>query len=164
MCFLFLPSGHPHSGGGGPETMHGQTLRGHRASLLLRGGVPHQVSLSREHQSWGGGAPLPPPPLSAYGADSSSVRLVCPHRSCILQADSEKLRQAWIKAVQNSIATAFRDKGEDGEVRSPSETGQIRAFQLPPTLLSAVSTRSWTGSHPHPRAAWTPAASRRRSP
>lgn len=60
------------------------------------------------------------------------MRLVCPHRSCILQADSEKLRQAWIKAVQNSIATAFRDKGEDGEVRSPSETGQNRAFQPPP--------------------------------
>ena len=30
-----------------------------------------------------------------------------------MQADSEKLRQAWIKAVQNSIATAFREKGED---------------------------------------------------
>lgn len=34
-----------------------------------------------------------------------------------MQADSEKLRQAWIKAVQNSIATAFRDKGDDGEVK-----------------------------------------------
>lgn len=33
-----------------------------------------------------------------------------------MQADSEKLRQAWIKAVQNSIATAFRDKGDDSEV------------------------------------------------
>lgn len=35
-----------------------------------------------------------------------------------MQADSEKLRQAWITAVQNSIATAFRDKGDDGEVKS----------------------------------------------
>lgn len=34
----------------------------------------------------------------------------------MMQADSEKLRQAWIKAVQNSIATAFRDKGDDSEV------------------------------------------------
>lgn len=34
-----------------------------------------------------------------------------------MQADSEKLRQAWIKAVQNSIATAFRDKNDDGEVK-----------------------------------------------
>lgn len=33
-----------------------------------------------------------------------------------MQADSEKLRQAWIKAVQSSIATAFREKGEDAEV------------------------------------------------
>ena len=36
----------------------------------------------------------------------------------MMQADSEKLRQAWIKAVQSSIATAFRDKGEEGEVQS----------------------------------------------
>lgn len=35
-----------------------------------------------------------------------------------MQADSEKLRQAWIKAVQNSIATAFRDKGDDSEVKN----------------------------------------------
>lgn len=35
-----------------------------------------------------------------------------------MQADSEKLRQAWIKAVQNSIATAFRDKNDDGEVKN----------------------------------------------
>lgn len=35
----------------------------------------------------------------------------------MLQADSEKLRQAWIKAVQNSIATAFRDKEDNGEVK-----------------------------------------------
>ncbi len=33
-----------------------------------------------------------------------------------MQADSENLRQAWIKAVQNSIITAFRDKAEDVEV------------------------------------------------
>lgn len=35
-----------------------------------------------------------------------------------MQADSEKLRQAWIKAVQNSIATAFRDKGDDNGVKA----------------------------------------------
>uniref|UniRef100_A0AAV2KTY9 Arf-GAP with coiled-coil, ANK repeat and PH domain-containing protein n=1 Tax=Knipowitschia caucasica TaxID=637954 RepID=A0AAV2KTY9_KNICA len=44
--------------------------------------------------------------------------VVSPTKSCMMQADSEKLRQAWIKAVQNSIATAFRDKGEDAEVRA----------------------------------------------
>ncbi|KAL4630746.1 arf-GAP with coiled-coil, ANK repeat and PH domain-containing protein 2 isoform X3 [Arapaima gigas] len=41
--------------------------------------------------------------------------VVSPTKSCMMQADSEKLRQAWIKAVQNSIATAFREKGEDVE-------------------------------------------------
>ncbi|XP_035268247.1 arf-GAP with coiled-coil, ANK repeat and PH domain-containing protein 2-like isoform X7 [Anguilla anguilla] len=41
--------------------------------------------------------------------------VVSPTKSCMMQADSEKLRQAWIKAVQNSIASAFRDKGEDAE-------------------------------------------------
>lgn len=49
---------------------------------------------------------------------SNSVMRVCPNRSCMMQADSEKLRQAWIKAVQNSIATAFRDKGDEGEVKT----------------------------------------------
>lgn len=41
--------------------------------------------------------------------------VVSPTKSCMMQADSEKLRQAWIKAVQNSIATAFRDRAEDAE-------------------------------------------------
>lgn len=31
------------------------------------------------------------------------------HRSCMLQAESEKLRQAWIQAVQASIASAYRE-------------------------------------------------------
>ncbi|KAM4772071.1 arf-GAP with coiled-coil, ANK repeat and PH domain-containing protein 2 [Rhinophrynus dorsalis] len=41
--------------------------------------------------------------------------VVSPTKSCILQADSEKLRQAWIKAVQTSIATAYREKGDEAE-------------------------------------------------
>jgi len=45
----------------------------------------------------------------------SEYTSVC-HRSCMLQADSEKLRQAWIKAVQTSIATAYREKGDESEV------------------------------------------------
>lgn len=44
-----------------------------------------------------------------------STHVIC-HRSCMLQADSEKLRQAWIKAVQTSIATAYREKGDESEV------------------------------------------------
>ncbi|XP_053566176.1 arf-GAP with coiled-coil, ANK repeat and PH domain-containing protein 2 isoform X2 [Bombina bombina] len=41
--------------------------------------------------------------------------VVSPTKSCILQADSEKLRLAWIKAVQTSIATAYREKGDEAE-------------------------------------------------
>lgn len=44
----------------------------------------------------------------------------------MMQADSEKLRQAWIKAVQNSIATAFRDKGDDSEVKTHTYTRKPR--------------------------------------
>uniref|UniRef100_A0A8B9CH91 Arf-GAP with coiled-coil, ANK repeat and PH domain-containing protein n=1 Tax=Anser brachyrhynchus TaxID=132585 RepID=A0A8B9CH91_9AVES len=54
--------------------------------------------------------------------------VVSPTKSCMLQADSEKLRQAWIKAVQTSIATAYREKGDESEKQekkpSPS-TGSL---------------------------------------
>ncbi|XP_056598537.1 arf-GAP with coiled-coil, ANK repeat and PH domain-containing protein 2 isoform X1 [Triplophysa dalaica] len=42
--------------------------------------------------------------------------VVSPSKSWMMQADSEKLRQAWIKAVQNSIATAYRENGEEDTV------------------------------------------------
>lgn len=54
--------------------------------------------------------------------------VVSPTKSCMMQADSEKLRQAWIKAVQNSIATAFRDKADDPEKmdrKSSTSTGSL---------------------------------------
>ncbi|XP_067086075.1 arf-GAP with coiled-coil, ANK repeat and PH domain-containing protein 2-like isoform X5 [Osmerus mordax] len=53
--------------------------------------------------------------------------VVSPTKSCMMQADSEKLRQAWIKAVQNSIATAFREKGEDEKLdrKSSTSTGSL---------------------------------------
>ncbi|KAM6963305.1 arf-GAP with coiled-coil, ANK repeat and PH domain-containing protein 2-like [Aplochiton taeniatus] len=54
--------------------------------------------------------------------------VVSPTKSCMMQADSEKLRQAWIKAVQNSIATAFREQGEDAEkldTKSSTSTGSL---------------------------------------
>ncbi|XP_051977660.1 arf-GAP with coiled-coil, ANK repeat and PH domain-containing protein 2-like [Xyrauchen texanus] len=54
--------------------------------------------------------------------------VVSPTKSCMMQADSEKLRQAWIKSVQNSIATAFRDKAEDTEKmdrKSSPSTGSL---------------------------------------
>uniref|UniRef100_A0A8B9JF74 Arf-GAP with coiled-coil, ANK repeat and PH domain-containing protein n=1 Tax=Astyanax mexicanus TaxID=7994 RepID=A0A8B9JF74_ASTMX len=53
--------------------------------------------------------------------------VVSPTKSCMMQADSEKLRQAWIKAVQNSIATAFRDRSDDSELdrKSSPSTGSL---------------------------------------
>ncbi|XP_055984366.1 arf-GAP with coiled-coil, ANK repeat and PH domain-containing protein 3 [Sorex fumeus] len=35
--------------------------------------------------------------------------VVSPTKSCMLQADSEKLRHAWVRAVQASIASAYRE-------------------------------------------------------
>lgn len=54
-----------------------------------------------------------------------------------MQADSEKLRQAWIKAVQNSIATAFRDKGDDSEVTDtlPAPVTDFQSIQKVPDPL-----------------------------
>ncbi|KAG7488185.1 hypothetical protein MATL_G00031480 [Megalops atlanticus] len=60
--------------------------------------------------------------------------VVSPTKSCMMQADSEKLRQAWIKAVQNSIATAFREKGEDAEKldrKSSTSTGSLDSSSEP---------------------------------
>ncbi|XP_044525432.1 arf-GAP with coiled-coil, ANK repeat and PH domain-containing protein 2 [Gracilinanus agilis] len=54
--------------------------------------------------------------------------VVSPTKSCMLQADSEKLRQAWIKAVQTSIATAYREKGDETEKldkKSSPSTGSL---------------------------------------
>lgn len=87
-----------------------------------------------------------------------------------MQADSEKLRQAWIKAVQNSIATAFRDKGDDSEVTdtlpvpvtgfSQLIKNSKQSLVLSKSVLCRI--RSWTGSRPHRQEAWTRAASPRR--
>uniref|UniRef100_A0A8B9LLH0 Arf-GAP with coiled-coil, ANK repeat and PH domain-containing protein n=1 Tax=Astyanax mexicanus TaxID=7994 RepID=A0A8B9LLH0_ASTMX len=48
--------------------------------------------------------------------------VVSPTKSCMLQAESEKLRQAWIQAVQASIASAYREITDNYyiEVTSPS--------------------------------------------
>uniref|UniRef100_A0AAQ5ZSW1 Arf-GAP with coiled-coil, ANK repeat and PH domain-containing protein n=1 Tax=Amphiprion ocellaris TaxID=80972 RepID=A0AAQ5ZSW1_AMPOC len=48
--------------------------------------------------------------------------VVSPSKSCMLQAESEKLRQAWIQAVQASIASAYRESPDTYyiEVSSPS--------------------------------------------
>uniref|UniRef100_A0A3Q3WGP0 Arf-GAP with coiled-coil, ANK repeat and PH domain-containing protein n=1 Tax=Mola mola TaxID=94237 RepID=A0A3Q3WGP0_MOLML len=38
--------------------------------------------------------------------------VVSPSKCCLLQADSERQQQAWISAVQNSIASAFQERRE----------------------------------------------------
>uniref|UniRef100_A0A8B9GX93 Arf-GAP with coiled-coil, ANK repeat and PH domain-containing protein n=1 Tax=Astyanax mexicanus TaxID=7994 RepID=A0A8B9GX93_ASTMX len=45
--------------------------------------------------------------------------VVSPSKSCLLQADSERQQQAWMSAVQNSIASAFQERRED--TQSPRE-------------------------------------------
>ncbi|KAM4612025.1 arf-GAP with coiled-coil, ANK repeat and PH domain-containing protein 1 isoform 2-T2 [Polymixia lowei] len=49
----------------------------------------------------------------------SCFEVVSPSKSCLLQADSERQQQAWISAVQNSIASAFQEHRED--THSPRE-------------------------------------------
>uniref|UniRef100_G3Q6Q6 Arf-GAP with coiled-coil, ANK repeat and PH domain-containing protein n=1 Tax=Gasterosteus aculeatus aculeatus TaxID=481459 RepID=G3Q6Q6_GASAC len=46
--------------------------------------------------------------------------VVSPSKCCLLQADSERQQQAWISAVQNSIASAFQEHRED--THSPVST------------------------------------------
>lgn len=83
----------------------------------------------------------------------------CPHpllpRSCLLQADSERLLQLWVSAVQSSIATAFSQALLDDSSRGPGQVpehgGQAQVAQgdgasrpLDPlaTLSSPVSSRA----------------------
>ncbi|XP_053368754.1 arf-GAP with coiled-coil, ANK repeat and PH domain-containing protein 2-like isoform X4 [Clarias gariepinus] len=56
--------------------------------------------------------------------------VVSPTKNCMMQADSEKLKQAWIRAMQNSIATAFRDRSDDSEKlerKSSPSTGSLES-------------------------------------
>ncbi|MGH0121831.1 UNVERIFIED_CONTAM: hypothetical protein FKN15_075932 [Acipenser sinensis] len=49
--------------------------------------------------------------------------VVSPTKSCMLQADSEKLRQAWIHAVQASIASAYRESPDNYCIQLMCELG-----------------------------------------
>uniref|UniRef100_A0AAY4D646 Arf-GAP with coiled-coil, ANK repeat and PH domain-containing protein n=1 Tax=Denticeps clupeoides TaxID=299321 RepID=A0AAY4D646_9TELE len=60
--------------------------------------------------------------------------VVSPTKSCMLQAESEKLRQAWVQAVQASIASAYRETSDayGGEVRGTSpSTSSIESASEP---------------------------------
>ncbi|KAK7909812.1 hypothetical protein WMY93_014496 [Mugilogobius chulae] len=51
--------------------------------------------------------------------------VVSPSKSCLLQADSERQQQAWISAVQNSIASAFQERREDSHSPAGPEWASI---------------------------------------
>lgn len=60
--------------------------------------------------------------LTPQGLDPSLLSIPLWSRSCLLQADSERLMQLWVSAVQSSIATAFSQaRLED----SPRGLGQV---------------------------------------
>ncbi|XP_075416935.1 arf-GAP with coiled-coil, ANK repeat and PH domain-containing protein 1 isoform X1 [Tenrec ecaudatus] len=50
-----------------------------------------------------------------------SFEVVSPSKSCFLQADSERLLQLWVSAVQSSIATAFSQAHPDDNLRTPGQ-------------------------------------------
>uniref|UniRef100_A0AAY4D7A1 Arf-GAP with coiled-coil, ANK repeat and PH domain-containing protein n=1 Tax=Denticeps clupeoides TaxID=299321 RepID=A0AAY4D7A1_9TELE len=56
--------------------------------------------------------------------------VVSPTKSCMLQAESEKLRQAWVQAVQASIASAYRETSDLDRTASPS-TSSIESASEP---------------------------------
>ncbi|KAJ8265603.1 hypothetical protein COCON_G00147020 [Conger conger] len=48
--------------------------------------------------------------------------VVSPTKSCMLQAESERLRQAWIQAVQASIASAYRESPDSYSIQRLDRT------------------------------------------
>ncbi|XP_072769349.1 arf-GAP with coiled-coil, ANK repeat and PH domain-containing protein 1 isoform X2 [Nerophis lumbriciformis] len=55
--------------------------------------------------------------------------VVSPSKSCLLQADSERQQQAWMKAVQNSIASAFQERRDDHH--SPRQRSNSTSVSYP---------------------------------
>ncbi|XP_054656106.1 arf-GAP with coiled-coil, ANK repeat and PH domain-containing protein 1 [Dunckerocampus dactyliophorus] len=55
--------------------------------------------------------------------------VVSPSKSCLLQADSERQQQAWIRAVQNSIASAFQERRDDQH--SPRQRSNSMSLSYP---------------------------------
>uniref|UniRef100_A0A452RI77 Arf-GAP with coiled-coil, ANK repeat and PH domain-containing protein n=1 Tax=Ursus americanus TaxID=9643 RepID=A0A452RI77_URSAM len=60
--------------------------------------------------------------------------VVSPSKSCLLQADSERLLQLWVSAVQSSIATAFSQARLDDSPRGPGQGSGYLARSSSATL------------------------------
>ncbi|KAF5911824.1 hypothetical protein HPG69_015802, partial [Diceros bicornis minor] len=67
--------------------------------------------------------------------------VVSPSKSCLLQADSERLLQLWISAVQSSIATAFSQARLDDSPRGPGQGSGHLAMGSAATLGCGGTTR-----------------------
>nr|XP_042703694.1 arf-GAP with coiled-coil, ANK repeat and PH domain-containing protein 1 [Chrysemys picta bellii] len=77
--------------------------------------------------------------------------VVSPSKSCLLQADSDRHQQAWLTAVQNSIASAFSEGRAEppGQVwtppgKPPSPPPPARGGPSPPARYGPPQ------GHPHP--------------
>uniref|UniRef100_A0A8C6LZR4 Arf-GAP with coiled-coil, ANK repeat and PH domain-containing protein n=1 Tax=Nothobranchius furzeri TaxID=105023 RepID=A0A8C6LZR4_NOTFU len=55
--------------------------------------------------------------------------VVSPFKSCMLQAESEKLRQAWIQAVQASIASAYRESPDTCYIEKPPPSNSCQSSE-----------------------------------
>lgn len=71
----------------------------------------------------------------------------------MLQAESEKLRQAWIQAVQASIASAYREITDNYyiEVRTHATVGGLSAYSQQAATVELTQTQKhwklWQGRH-----------------
>ncbi|XP_064415428.1 arf-GAP with coiled-coil, ANK repeat and PH domain-containing protein 2 isoform X2 [Latimeria chalumnae] len=65
--------------------------------------------------------------------------LVSIHKSCMLQADSESLRHAWVQAVQSSIDTAYRERSdlEPPEMKRSSSAASLKSGSPTPARESS---------------------------
>ncbi|XP_054851099.1 arf-GAP with coiled-coil, ANK repeat and PH domain-containing protein 1 isoform X2 [Eublepharis macularius] len=68
--------------------------------------------------------------------------VVSPSKSCLLQADSERHQQAWVCAVQNSIASAYNEEHPEPPLGQPLE----RAASLSAAKLQSPLGRRLRGS------------------
>ncbi|XP_017530694.1 arf-GAP with coiled-coil, ANK repeat and PH domain-containing protein 1 isoform X1 [Manis javanica] len=67
--------------------------------------------------------------------------VVSPSKSCLLQADSERLLQLWVSAVQSSIATAFSQARLDDSPWGPGQGSGHLAMGSAATLGCGRTTR-----------------------